>query len=481
MQKTKDILNWYFNPLDFKHKAEHLFSSNTKNQVSNSVLKMKELAIRLPEGSKLPETKLIDDIYNLFQSKYKEEYSVFLSLFSKRDVRVLVWTLDYKPSDSSQIILFSEQFETAKRIITDKWKDSFIISLWHILLKNWNVLQNHKEQRIGLANLLNAKCSEYNRSRKDILNISTNINLFLKHDSPKEYTNRLLKRKILISEANSLINQKESVLVYEYFSNVIEKYVERIEGNNIEQKSTLAIYQFLLKQNSKKTKLLICSYLINNKKFSKVTEIIKSQTVNMLGDPVKKYLWKYSGLSENQETNIELARNKLNVLLNKDFIDVFFEGLVQDDRRKEYWLKFIDKINDIKFVGNRANYRYLKNIESISKFVDSRYKATSRNQATCALIIYSQDYIFVEFSDTGALYIYKHQSFKVNLNNIRAIDDLKLRVKDSYACKNNLNYGHSSHYSSNDKFLMNSEGRITHQGENWELRVNAWMLKYYHD
>jgi hypothetical protein len=104
--------------------------------------------------------------------------------------------------------------------------------------------------------------------------------------------------------------------------------------------------------------------------------------------------------------------------------------------------------------------------------VDSRYKATSRNQATCALIIYSQDYIFVEFSDTGALYIYKHQSFKVNLNNIRAIDDLKLWPIGRYACKN-------SEYS--DYFDLNEEGRITHQGENWELRVNAWMLKYYHD
>ena len=480
MQKTKDILNWYFNPSDFKYTAEHLFSNNTKNQVNNSVLKMKELANRLPEGNKLPETKLIDDIYNLFQDKYNQEYSVFHSFFSKRDVRILVWTLDYKPSDSSQIILFSEQFETAKRIITDKWKDSFIISLWHILLKNWNVLQNHKDQRISLTELLKTKCNEYNRSRKDILNISTNISLFLKPDSPKEYANKLLISKILISEANTLINQKETVLVYEYYSKVIEEYVEIIEKNNIEDNSILSVYQFLVKQNSKKAKLLICSYLINNSKFNQVTEIIKNQTVNMVGDPIKKHLWKYSGLTENQETNIELARNKLNMLLNKDFIDVFFEKLVQDDRRKRYWLEFIDKIHDIKFVGNRANYRYLKNFESISKFVDSRYKTTRRNQSTCALIIYSKDFIFVEFTDTGALYIYKHQNFNVNLNDIGAMDDLKVWTIDSYACKNNPNYSYSYYYGSNDKFLMNSEGRITHQGD-WELRVNTWMSKYYND
>lgn len=471
MQKTKDILNWYFNPSDFKYTAEHLFSSTTKNQVNNSVLKMKELAIRLPDGNKLPETKLIDDIYSLFYDNYNQEYTALSSLFSKRDVRVLVWALDYRPNDSSQIILFSEQFETAKRIITDKWKDSFIISLWHVLLKNWNTLQNHKDKTDSISKLLHTKCSEYNRSRKDILNISRNINLFLKQDSPKEYANKLLNGKLLISEANSLINQKESVLVYEYYSKVVEKYLEIIEKIHIERDSILAVYQFLMKNNSKKSKLLICSYLINNLKFNTVTETIKNQTVNIVGDPVKKHLWKYSGLTKNQETNIELARNKLNILLNKDFIDVFFERLVQDDRRKRYWLKFIDKINDIKFVGNRANYRYLKNIESISKFVDSRYKTTGRNQSTCALIIYSKDFVFVEFTDTGALYIYKNQNFNVNLNAINAMEDLKTWSRYKYACKNSDYSGYVD---------LNEEGRITHQGD-WESRINAWMRKYYYD
>jgi len=471
MQKTKDILNWYFNPSNFKYKAEHLFSNNTKNQVSNSILKMKELAARLPEGNKLPEAKLIDDIYNLFQDKYNQEYSAFYSLFSKRDVRVLVWALDYQPKESSQIILFTEQFKTAKRIISDKWKDSFIISLWHILLKNWNVLQDHKSQRTILTRLLNTKCGKYNGSRKDILSISTNISLFLKYDSPKEYANRLLKSKVLISNANSLINQKETVLVYEYYSKVVEEYVEIIGKNDIRHDTVLSIYQFLVKQNSKKSKLLICSSLINNTKFSKVTEIIKNQTVMMVGDPVKKHLWKYSGLTEKQEAYIEIARNKLNMLLNKDFIDVFFERLIVDSRRKRYWQEFIDKINDIKFVGNRANYRYLKNIENISKFVDSRYKTTSRNQSTCALIIYSKDYVFVEFTDTGALYIYKYQNFNVNLNAISAMEDLKTWSKYKYACKNSEYIGYVD---------LNEEGRITHQGD-WESRITAWKRKYYYD
>jgi hypothetical protein len=197
MQKTKDILHWYFNPSVFKYTAEHLFSNNTKEIVKKSLTKLDKIA-KNSEGNKPPDTRLVKDIYNLFQDNYTLEYLDLNSLFSKRNVRVLVWTLDYQPLESTQVILFTEQFNTAKNIITDKWRDSFIISLWHVLLKNWTILQNHKEQRTSLTKLLNAKCSEYNRSRKDILNISTNISLFLKHDSPKEYANRLLKSKILI-------------------------------------------------------------------------------------------------------------------------------------------------------------------------------------------------------------------------------------------------------------------------------------------
>jgi hypothetical protein len=172
-----------------------------------------------------------------------------------------------------------------------------------------------------------------------------------------------------------------------------------------------------------------------------------------------------------QEDSVESARKKLNTILNKRFIKVFFEKLVQDDRRKKYWLKFIDKIDDIRFSGNRDNFRYLKNIESVSKHVDSRYKITSRNQPTCALIIYARNFVFVEFTDTGALYIYKNKNFRVNLNSINGMEDLKTWSRYDYACKNSDTQGYVD---------LNEEGRITHQGY-WEGRVDVWMRKYFNN
>ncbi|MBN1969444.1 MAG: hypothetical protein JW870_08770 [Candidatus Delongbacteria bacterium] len=471
MQNTKEILKWYLNFSEMKYAAEHVFSRETKNIVDISIHQLKELSERLPDGNKLPEKKLIKDVYFLFYKESNKEYQYLISLFSKRDTRVLVYALDYKPENGGEIILFSEKFVIARNLILDKWKDSFIISLWHVLLKNWNNLLVFQTQRELLTELLNSKCNAYDKTRKDILGVTRIISFFLTKDSPKEFAINLIKYKKLINGAHITLKQKESILLYEYFSSVIYSYIETIDEKIITTEITVSIYNFLQKHNNKKVTIISCSQIINSNKFNQTIDIVKNQTVAMIGDPIKEHLWRFNGLSSTQEESVESARKKLNILLNQHFIKVFFEKLVQDERRKKYWLKFIDKIDDIKFSGSRDNYRYLKNIESVSKYVDSRYKTTSRNQSTCALIIYSKNFVFVEFTDTGALYIYKKLNFKVNLNTIDTMEDLKSWPTHKYACKNAEQSGY---------IYLNEEGRITHQGY-WESRFDSWMRKYYHD
>lgn len=469
MQNTKEILNWYFNFTDMNYAAEHVFSRETKNNVIISIQQLKEISESSLDGNKLPDKKLIKDVYVLFQKESAQEKLYLISLFSKRDTRVLVYALDYQPENGGEVILFSEKFGIARNIILDKWKDSFIISLWHLLLRNWNNLLVFQTQRELLTGLLNSKCNEYNKTRKDILQVTQIISFFLKKDSPEEFAKNLINYKKLISDAHITLKQKESILVYEYFSSVIYSYIETIDKKVITTEITVSIYEFLQKHNNKKVTIISCSQIINSGKFNQSIEIVKSQTVAMIGDPIQAHLWRYNGLTQTQEDSVESARKKLNIILNQRFIKVFFEKLVQDERRKKYWLKFIDKIDDIKFSGNRDNFRYLKNIESVSKYVDSRYKITNRSQPTCALIIYARNFVFVEFTDTGALYIYKNKNFRVNLNAINGMEDLKTWSTKDSACRNSKRPGY---------VILNEEGRITHQGD-WEKRVNAWMKKYF--
>jgi hypothetical protein len=155
--------------------------------------------------------------------------------------------------------------------------------------------------------------------------------------------------------------------------------------------------------------------------------------------------------------------------MNKKFIKIFFSKLVQDPRREQYWLKFIDDIEDVKFVGNRLNYSILKNNQKLSKYVDARYTITRSNQSTSALIFWAKDYVFVEFSDTGALYIYRSTSFNIKLNHINNIADLKIWTRGMAVIKSAGNYW---------EFMP--EGTHYHSGR-WEERLNVWMNKYFYN
>lgn len=470
MQKINDILNWHFNPNDFKYSAEHFIELKTQNQIIENISSLNQLSDRLPDASTKPEQKLIRDVYLLFQQNH-DNISNLKSVFSKREVRCLIWALDYNYQANSNVILFSNELIIAISLIESYWKDSFIIAFWHLVLKNWRKLHLYPEQQKFVFNLLSLKAKNYTKNRKDISKIASNIELFVSTESPILYAKKLRQENIYLGDCHMLLNQREQILTYSYFEQVAFHYLDKIENERYDGGFITSIYDFLQKQNKKETALKICSKIINDEIFNWNLEIIKTRTISLIDDPIKEFQWKHSNLNVSEQQDVEKARRKLNVLLNKHFIETFFEKLVDDKRRKNYWLKFIDKIDDIKFIGNKAKHSYLKNIQDISQFVDHRYKITKRRQNTSALVIYSKGFVFVEFTDVGALYIYKKNSFRVNLNAINGMEDLKIWSRYDYACKNSDVSGYVDLWE---------EGRIRHGGH-WEDRVNSWMRRYYHD
>ena len=465
MPTINKLLEWNFRPSYLKYTAEHLLTQNTKRKIDDSKVMLEKMVDRLPDGSRIPNRQSMEDVYYLFINNYQ---TMFFSM-SKRDIRHLIWALDFTPSFNSEKILLSNKFDIALNLIKENWRDSFIISVWHILLKNWSDLQSNNTNRSLLTRLLKEKCKGYNKGRSDIMKTSQNMGFFLYKNSPKDYASLLLDKKILLSDAYMLFNYKERIITYDYFACVAHEYISQVNNKNLVTSFVKGVYHFLDKHNSNKTTLLICTQIINDGIFKNNIDIVKSETVRLIGDPAVGHLWRNSDITEYEQGEVEKARRRLNTLLNKQLIEMFFKILVEDERREKYWLKFIRKIDDIVFVGNRANYLDLIKIESISMYVNNRYKITSRNQSTSALIMYSKDFIFVEFSDTGALYIYKKQSFKVNLNTISSMEDLKIWSSYDYACRNAERPGYVN---------LNMEGRITHQGD-WESRVDIWMKNYY--
>lgn len=468
-----NILDWYFMPSHMKSFGERIFSDTTKHTLSVSKKILMELSDESPGGNKLPESRKIDEIYWKFQNNNDKSIPELVDLFTRREIRVFIWALDYLSPRSSKIILFSSNLGLAMELIQARWKDSFMESLWHILARNWEELQRHTANFNLLTDIVKKNSQNYTGTRTDIRKTIHNLRYFENSVAPSNFAKDLIRQGIHFNSANNLIGQRESVLTYSYFSVALKRYLDELRNrSSLDDQLLHAVYKFLDVHKKYSTTLVACAGIINSQHSHRFQELIKFETIRLISDPNRKQLWQSSDLDVFETEDVEKARTKLNSWINKVFIETFFEKLVQDERRKIYWLRFIEKIDNVVFCGNRSNYHFLRNIQKISQQVDARYKITDRNQSTCAIVIYSKSFVFVEFTDVGALYIYRRSSFNVNLNSLSGIEDLKLWSSDKFACKTN---GRNFY---NDYYTTSHEGRITHQGD-WESRVNYWMSRYY--
>ena len=466
MENIKQLLNWNLLNSAFKTNGQKLIAHKTKEIFNSNIDTLGNIALQQTMRSELPKQELVEEIYDKFKNLEALPIAVLLESFTKREVRLLVWSLDYKGEDS---ILFGTHFSKFIRLVIEYWRDSYIIPLWFVLLKNWEALNNNKARFQEYLVLFEKKCNEYEKSRKDVLAIKTHFN-FWQPKGISSFVNYLKKNNIQFNTICTSLNFNANILGTDYYYESFILYLKTIDKKDISIDLVEAVLIEIKGINRKKYKLILLSILITYGKFSKTINTIQQAAFSIIGDPIVKRHWLSGHLNEEEIELVESARKKLLILMNKKFIKIFFSKLVQDPRREKYWLKFIDDIEDVKFVGNRLNYSILKNNQEISKYVDARYTITRSNQSTSALIFWARDYVFVEFSDTGAVYIYKRESFNIKTKHIEKITDLKSWPRGMAVIKSVGNYW---------EFMP--EGTHAHMGENWELRLNIWMKKYFYN
>jgi hypothetical protein len=466
MANIKELLHWGLLYSVFKSNGEQFIAHKTKEIFNANINELNNITAKQSKNIELPKLELIKEVYDKFKSLETAPTEDLLNSFSKREVRLLVWSLDYKGEDA---ILFGTQFFKFVSLVNEYWRDSYIIPLWYVLLKNWNSLSNHKNRFSEYTSMLKNKCDTYDKSRKDVLAIKLHFN-FWEKEGLTEFVNYIISNNIKMQSICKSLNLNTNLIGTDFYYESFVLYLKTIDEKDISTEYVEVILVEIKGINRKKYKLILLSLLITYGKFSRTINIIQQAAFSIIGDPIVKRHWLSGHLNEEEIELVESARKKLLVLMNKKFIKIFFSKLVQDPRREKYWLKFIDDIEDVKFVGNRLNYSILKNNQELSKYVDVRYTVTRSNQSTSALIFWAREYVFVEFSDTGAVYIYRKESFKIKTKHIEKITDLKSWPRGMAVIKSVGNYW---------EFMP--EGTHAHMGENWELRLNIWMKKYFYN
>ena len=103
-----------------------------------------------------------------------------------------------------------------------------------------------------------------------------------------------------------------------------------------------------------------------------------------------------------------------------------------------------------------------------SLFIKHFIETNSHSSQTSALILFIKDKMLVEFSDTGALYVYKHNHSQVKMvlqcrGRIDSTNDLKIPSLDSII---EANYW--------GDYDFHEEGKMHHRGD-WVSRLTRWM------
>jgi hypothetical protein len=264
----------------------------------------------------------------------------------------------------------------------------------------------------------------------------------------------------------------ESWFSYSYFSRVIVTYYERNKANILNEIDNLN--EVLLKNNSSITSKRLVSKMIiqaNQPAFTTLQDRLKKIAFTQIGDPSNISNWTaFENATETEKGEIIQGRNILNEWITQQFINVFFNVCINDERRKKFWLRFASKISSFKVYGPQHTKAILKRDEKIAEYVDARFESVSSRRDVSAFILYIGDYMLIEFSNEGyAFYAYKiNSSYRPSLSyQLNSVDDLRNGSMPMAV--------HSDNYYD----YFNDEGRLTHRDGNqiWETRFNSWMNK----
>lgn len=444
---------------DFRLLADRVADHQTEKVVNKNMSKLKQIEERM----------LVDKGLEVAQQSIDEVISKVIRMapsgntagenWTVRELRIVSYYLMKLRDDSINYMY-------ALELLNNNWKNMFFNGLAFYLLNSWHSIE--PDFRTLTSQLLMRKLEEYSDSNRRYNLWKNRLNLF-DSNGPTRMAAMLSAKRMNIEEAPTLLGFKESSIKQSYYSDVIIKY---IANNGITDRDSIEdIFEL---HNLDRTKKLVFAYLIE--KEDQIGDGLRRAQLcrfanTQLGDVTLATSWApFAGATETDVQKLKKAMQLVNMWFAQQIIESFFEICVQDKERKNFWLKYVNNISAFKIIGSTATKRLLQSNSKIgSMFLRHYIETNSYSSQTSALVLFIKNKMIVEFSDTGALYVYNqtHPMVK-NVTNARyglaSTNDLKIPSMDGIVEKNYWG----------DYSIYNEQGKLHHRG-NWQIRLTAWM------
>jgi hypothetical protein len=462
MQSVNDILEFHFLPSAFQQTAQKIIPTTLSQLNDIRIDKLKKITEHVGAASfNFNGNNLIPQVFKKFKSSIQTNNTAF----DRRELRTLTYSLSYSETGQSTIFNNEKEINYALQLLNSNWRDSFLIGIIDCYLKNWETENRTSLSR--LAEFIGEKLKTYNGNRTTINAFKSNLKYFDLKNGDLIFGNELALKNAQIKEATKVLSLPESWFTYPYFSKVIVAYYDKKQSeisNMIDDFENALDFH----KNSNTNKRIVSKIIIqaNKPEFAALQDKVKHLAFKFIGDPENKSIWAdFNNATEKEKSDLINARKILNEWITRQFINVFFNVCINDDRRKRFWLKYAPHISSFKVYGPSFTKTLLKRDERIAEYLEARFTTVYSNRDVSAFILYIGDYMIIEFSNEGfACCAYKMSSpNRPTLNSrLNSVEDLR-NSSLPLAIQSDANYYYTS-----------EEGRLFHNS-NWEHKFNHWL------
>ena len=378
--------------------------------------------------------------------------------WTMRELRIVTYYL-------TQLQDEADVYNYALKLIDQRWKDLYFNGLVFCILNSWNLMQ--PELRKNTCKLIVKKLTEYQGDNFRNVELKNHANFF-DEAGPARMAMLILSKKTDIKEAPLLLGKKPATISQSFYSDVIVKYFDKVP---IDLEKVREVFE--VHEDTRTKKLVFCRLVEQAEQNSDTVEQtrISKYINNTLGDVTLSATWApYPGATEEEAQRLKNAKHLVNLWFTRRIIETFFEVCVQDKTRKTFWLKYVDYVSGFRIVGSTLTKRALQNDPRVNTMFHRHFIETNSTYSkTSALVLCIKNKVLVEFSDTGALYVYNQGHPKTlflqkETKYITSTNDLK-EPSIQMLVSEDWEYYHFS-----------EEGRLVHQGH-WRKRLSSWMSR----
>lgn len=434
------------------HQIEKVINSNIGK------LKLIEDCMLIDKGIEIPK-RSIDEVICKVIRLSKQNDSSFEN-WTIRELRIVSYYLMKLRNNSTD-------YYFALNLLDNNWRNIYFNGLIFYLMNAWNSIE--AEYRDATSKLVTKKLRGYTGNNKRYKHLKNHTDLFEKA-GPIRMAAIISAKKMKLIDAPIILGFKKSIFKQSYFSDVIIKY---IESNNINDLNY--IEEILEFHDLDRTKKLLFANLVEkaDKIGDGLNRSILCRYINrILGDVTLVSTWApFAGATYAEAEKLKRTMKLVNMWFAQQIIEVFFEVCVQDRDRKNFWLKYVQYVSGFKIVGSTAIKCLLQNNSKIGGMFLKHFIETNQySSQTAALVLFIKNKMIVEFSDTGALYVYNQNHNQVKLitsrqRGLNSTNDLKIPSMQMLIEISEWGF-----------LYLNEEGRMHHRGH-WQSRLSSWLQK----